>query len=369
MKKHFSGGLGKVALHGWALILAIVAGTSVQAQEGARPLVVQEATVLETWTGSGAGGGLRFGAAADLIAVVPRYESNPAYNLLNAGAGVGGIQTIDRKVEEFDFAPSLTPRITLSMTGPAGNEIRARWWHYDDHARPVNFANTPLPAGSPVLARSVSSMSPLLAISALNTFPAVTSIQSQAMPTPPDFLRFAYGLEFDIYDVEFGLGRLEYADWSFQFVGALRYAHIGQSYDVFSLGNVPQYLIARQRFDGFGPVIGVEARRPLAFLGLALQGGSRLSYLYGEHDFSMNGLTLGLIPPFAPSFNTDAAERRRFLPIFEFEGGVEGRYALGRAELSLKAGVLVQGWPIGSGNSGNGNVGLFGFILGMGLHF
>lgn len=360
---------GKAPVRAAGFIAGILLASLVGGQESGAQEPSREGVVLEIWEPAATGGGLRFDAAADLIAVVPRYESNPAYNLLNVGAGVGGIQAIDRKVEEFDFALAWTPRVTLGLSGAAGNQVRARWWHFDAPARPVNFVNSPLPAGGPALARSVSSMSPLLSISALNSFPAVTSVQAQGVPAGTDLLRFAYGLEFEIFDAEIALTPLEYANWTFQFTGALRYAHIGQSYDAFAVGNVPQFLIARQRYDGVGPVIGVEARRPLGFLGLTMQGVSRLGYLYGEHDFSMNGLTLGLIPPFAPTLNTDAAERRRFLPTFEFEGGVEGRYPLGRAELSFRAGLLVMGLPIGSGNSGNGNVGMVGFILGTGLHF
>lgn len=313
--------------------------------------------------------GPRWGAGADALFLAPRFESNPAYFVTRQGVPLGGPPANAQDVEEFRYGLNVSPRVWLSYAAESGWGGRVRWLHFDASADPREAVNPPVPLGSPVAFRSVSSTSPLMAISTQTSLPAVNSLQAQGRPGVEDRLLFTSSLRMDMIDAEATLGDLWAGAWSFELFGGVRYARIEQDYDAVSLGGLPQTLSSRQTFDGVGPSVGFGGRRRLGDTRLAAYGTGRIAFLFGTDEHVMSGVNVGLVPDFTYASHVNRSSRQRVLPVIEYEFGVEGVQPVGPAEAVVRVGVFTQLVPLGSGANGNGNAGLIGLSLGTGVRF
>jgi len=299
----------------------------------------------------------------------PRFESNPAYTAFEVRPLPGGVNQQVRRIEEFDFGLSASPRVWLAWESDNGIGARVRWWRYEG-SDDLTTVNAPIVPGAPLIAaRTITSASPLMAITPPTTFPAVNSVQILGVAAPPDVLRFDASLCLDVWDFEGTFGNLKLADWSLLLAGGVRYASISQEYRAELTGAVPQFLHSTQSYNGIGPLMSAEASRPLGTWGFGVYGVYRMAFLFGEHTHDVLGRTVGFIPPLALAINDDQASRNRFFPWFEVELGVEWARKMGRVEPFAQVGVQAQTLPLGSGASDYGNMGMIGCVMNAGVKF
>lgn len=316
--------------------------------------------------------GWRFTTGASLLVVVPHFESNPAFTttaIRSQGAGQPNVTV--RRVDEFDYNWALSPRIWLGVENDSGFGLRTRWWHYDQSAPTLTTTNDPIPLGSATLRQTVAGDSPLMAIGPQTGLPGVLSIQEQGVAGKADVLVFTSDLRMDVWDFEATFSDIQMGQWQLLLASGVRYAHVSQHYNSFLAGNTTQFLDSGQSFNGLGPSFAAEARRPVGDLGLTFFGAARAALLFGTDEHSVHGRNIGLtqFPPITLGDHEDFSSRRRMLPSFELELGLEYAVPLDLVEIFAQAGVLGQLWPSGSGAHGNGNMGLIGFHISTGLRF
>ena len=320
--------------------------------------------------GDATAGWPKFGGGASILFMRPRFESNPAYTVTSiTSQGPGNPTRTSRQVTEFDYDFGTAFRTWVGFQGPGGFGLRARWFLLDQAAPALEVANNPLQPGGPVLARTVASTSPLLAIGPQTALPAVFAVQSQAAAAPPSRTTVTSNLRMSVWDVEGTLGGLTLGRADLVFAGGVRFADIRQQYAATLAGFPAQYLVSEQAYTGAGPTIAAEGRAPVGLLGVTAYGSGRVSLTYGEDRHHVYGTNLGLTPPFDLASHDDTSFHKRFLPAFDFEMGVEKAVPLGRFLAVVNAGVVGALWPVGGGAQPNGNMGLFGFVVGGELRY
>jgi hypothetical protein len=77
----------------------------------------------------------------------------------------------------------------------------------------------------------------------------------------------------------------------FQLAGGFRYAKMETGLSAFGLydGEVPFNAGVGMDFEGVGPTVALDVRRPFGTCGFALVGGARASWMYGQTDFQLTG--------------------------------------------------------------------------------
>ncbi|MCE9531851.1 MAG: hypothetical protein K8T89_12110 [Planctomycetes bacterium] len=361
----------------WALAAICLIASMSAGQDSPLPISPQSGSVrypdlngyMIVDSGSQAvGNTIQISAGADAIFLVPRFESNPAFTASTIRVGPGGFQTTTRRIEEFSYDAAFTPRLWAGVEY-GGMGVRLSWLGYDQSAQPKNVVNASPTLGSPVAASLVTGSSPLLAIATQTGLPGVNSIRPQGSPLPPDRLSFTSSLELSIWDLDATFSDLQLGLWSFTAYGGLRYVYVQQTYNAFSAGLPPQQLLSSQTFNGYGPSLGVSARRPFSGTGLSAYGSLRFAFLFGSDEHVSQGQTLGLVPPFNLSSNDDSSSRIRYAPWVDVEMGLEWAKQIGSTIISTHAGVFSSMFPLGSGSNGNGNIGLLGLSLGGGIRY
>ena len=317
-------------------------------------------------------GGWEVGTEA--LFVVPRFESNPAFFVtarnINPSLQPAPQPPINSQtVEEFDYDMSYAPRLWVSFTAESGIGGRVRWCRFDRDANELQVVNPVLPLGSTTLFQSISSTSPLMAISPSTALPGVNSIQTQGVPGNNDQLSFRSNLSIEMWDVDGTFSGLGTEQWSFELFGGLRFAKIRQGYTANSVGTIPQFLTSAQSYEGVGPTIGLNGRRRFGGTGISAYGVGRITFLFGEDEHVSSGLNIGLIPDFTYAFHDNRSSRERILPVIDIEMGVEGTQPIGDLEAFARVGVFSQLLPLGSGANGNGNAGFIGINAGAGFRF
>lgn len=107
----------------------------------------------------------------------------------------------------------------------------------------------------------------------------------------------AQSLEAQTFDVE-ATQRGYLGNLHFQLAGGFRYAKmetgLGLPGTMFG-GEIPFSGGIGMDFEGVGPTVAIDVRRPFGSHGLALLGGARSSWMYGQTDIHLTG-DLGSIP-------------------------------------------------------------------------
>jgi len=206
-------------------------------------------------------------------------------------------------VPEFDYA--VAPRIWLAYDGPAGLGVRVAYWQID------------------------------------------TSTDQILVPVDVDFYSRsgveAHALDFDVTQ----RGSLGY--FEFQLAAGVRYARLETTWNRDNV-NDPGYYDWLSSFEGVGPTLAVDVRRPFGSRGLAFVGGARASWLFGtskaiEEDSS---------PP------TDWYEiEDQSMQTWDAKVGIEWSRALGaiNGQLTLRALWEAQSWAVAGNSAGGGYYG------------
>jgi hypothetical protein len=275
---------------------------------------------------------------------------------------------------EHDFDPDMqvSPLIWLGYVGPSGLGIRGRWWHFDEETDDgaVNGDATGATTISSASSRGLSLTSPGHLL--------------KGFGSGTDVLDFKSKLRMDIADLELTQS-VQTGCWSFLVSAGARYAHVGQSYDAFRVNSgvseTTQFtedsgtLISGHNFDGAGPTVSLEVRRPLGNTALALYANTRGSLLFGSEKQHAERLTVEAGTqagsPFQnTTFLESSASGDAVLPVAEIELGAEYARDRNRFHPYVRTGVIAQTW-FGAGNAsgGNSNLGFLGLTLVAGVAY
>jgi hypothetical protein len=308
-------------------------------------------------------------AGVGLYLIQPFFESNPAYIAVHESGAKGSKRS---QADRVDLAHDMgvAPLFWLGYMGESGLGARARWWYFRQ-GTDQTLVSPPSPANSN-----------FVIISAAPLGIQVFSNTDQGLSTA---FAVTSNLQLQVADLE-AFQNLQAGQWDFLLAGGLRLAHINQHYNVFSGDSngeaaLWRTILSGHSFHGAGPVLAVEARRPLGGTGLSLYGNARGSLLFGSATQSSQFLANALRNDDAnPSVVSD--HRNRVIPVAELEAGLEYRVAVGVAEWFGQVTLVGQDW-LGAGNAsrsanfafpggfpvgGTGEDNDIGF-LGLGLRF
>jgi hypothetical protein len=164
--------------------------------------------------------------------------------------------------------------------------------------------------------------------------------------------------------------RLDAGHWKMNLGGGVRNASIAQTYGaaILSPAGAPLAgLDVRHRFDGFGPTVFAELKRPIGRTSFSFVANARGSFLYGDSGFqAIQGIFGGVPTPINVWTDTHQATS---MTIGDLQIGAEWAKDLGGA--NLVAQVLWEGqyWQ-GAGNAlnaGSDDMGLMGFTFQLGV--
>ena len=194
----------------------------------------------------------------ELTYLAPLFSAGGYGSYLGYGLPSDGYGFVNGSLED---GLQLAPRIYLGVEGEGGLGARMRWWTFDH-----------------ILGYSGVGDGEFGAVPILGTV----------------------RLDLDTLDAEV-TQRGSFFNWDLQLAGGVRYAHVGAGTSGFGLEAAEwsevqiDFLEPKLVFDGAGPTIALQARRPLGETGFSLVGGGRTSLVYGDVDyrtpFWLNGTT------------------------------------------------------------------------------
>jgi hypothetical protein len=290
-----------------------------------------------------------FNAGVGLYLLQPYFQSNPAYHVLTENQTVQpALITVDRV--DVSSHVEVAPLFWLAYLTEGGWGGRARYWYFrEGTSQTVSFP--PFQGGTLV---TLTSAAPLGLQAFGNT---ITGSQGEATS-----FNVLTKLQVQLFDLE-GIEAFQGFGWNFLVSGGVRLARIDQTYNVYdaqsSSINVYHALLSSWRFQGAGPVVALEGRRPLTAGGLALYGSARGALLFGYSDqnASFSGIQLRNNDP-DPQISSQ--RRYRGLPIGELELGLEYNHNVGPACLFGRIGLVAQDW-VGAGGASHSAAGTPGF--------
>jgi hypothetical protein len=269
--------------------------------------------------------------------VQPYFESNPAYIVVREVGGKGNKMQVADRVD-LSHNMEVAPQLWLGYIGESGLGVRGRWWYF----RQGSDQTLALPPSDPGTNLVIISAVPL----GIQAFSNTDSGKSTGFAVTSN-------LVLQVGDIE-ALQGLQIAGWDFLFSGGLRIAHINQHYNVYSGDTKGEAALWRSiqsghSFNGAGPVIAVEAHRPLAGTGFGLFGSARGAVLFGSAKQNALFIANALRNDDAsPSGAVD--HRSRVLPVAELEIGVEYRQNVGMSQFFGQIALVGQDW-FGAGNA------------------
>jgi hypothetical protein len=317
-----------------------------------------------------AGDNGHFTASLGLYFVKPHFDQNPAFlHTATHGATLGGVPTttLGNDVEEFGYELAVAPRFWLGYVTDCGLGVRAGYFRYEQSARPLDATNPGLTPGG----GTVSSITSPLLLGAETGVASLTIFSSKgaALDLPgADSLAFMSKLRLETAQLEItqemAIGR-----WAFLLAGGLEYAYLSQNYKAYrsAADGTQDSLFAGHNFEGIGPGVTMEVRRPLGIPGLSLYGSGRGSVLFGRGKHTAMQTTVTVANTISQQAH---AARDDLMPKLEGEVGAEWTRDLGHARLVIQSAIVGQAY-FGGGNgiSENGNLGLVGLQVTAGFHF
>ena len=176
-------------------------------------------------------------------------------------------------------------------------------------------------------------------------------------------LQTDYQVEFDTFDME-ATRRLRAADWLLNLGGGVRFASLEQNYDAFASGPAPGSANSASDFEGAGPTVFAEFRRPIGQTGLAFLSSARGSLIYGDREGFARTSQGGVV-------NSAVFESDDLVPVGEVQIGGEWSAWVNPATLFFtQAAFETHLWSgVGSAHDPEGDVGFSGFNLTLGLEW
>lgn len=293
-------------------------------------------------------------AGVGLYLIQPFFEGNLAYavEVENQNPNPpfpppGGTFHVLQRID-IKHHLEVAPLVWLGYIGESGLGGRARYWYF----REGTNQTVGLPPSNGPLLSTVFSAAPL----GLEGF---GDTLSQPLPPPapgtpePTAVAITSKLEVQVADLEV-LQDAHAGRWDFLCSGGVRLARIAQNYEFYNLQPttvpaVARALLSSYNFQGVGPVLAVETRRPLADSGVLFFSTARGSMVFGstQQNATFGGTVLR---------NLDAnpqiarENRDRAIPIVELEAGVEYGRQVGSNWVFAQIALVGQDW-LGAGNA------------------
>lgn len=286
------------------------------------------------------GCGLVVGAGVGFLE--PNFDNNVAFTLQDQRGFPNFVDTN----RDFNYQHKAAPRVWLGYVGPCGLGARVRYWEFDHASQVASFTD------------------------ANGDF----TIASQPTPTnsngfvlggaPGDSIFARSSIDADTIDADI-TQRFDIVDWQLNVGGGVRHVGLAQRYSAtgFNGNTIIATSQVGRRFDGNGPTVFAEIRRPLFDTRFSAIANTRASFCYGESKlFARDAL---------PGGPVDIALLRHGATIAIGEIQVGGEFAVnlgcGRYGF-VQAMWEAQHWD-GAGNASGelDDLGLTGFSLSAGL--
>jgi hypothetical protein len=316
-------------------------------------------------------------ASGGVYLMKPYFSSNPAFHVVTGATPTAGV--VQQSTPGFDYGLGAAPLVILSWPCDDGFSVRGRWWYFDQESR-LTAISTPSVAAivsAPVAGSSLNS-------NGCGHKPRKDKdhkdkddddddddgpdpIAQPLAVAQPDQFAFGSRLCVLVFDVE-GAQAIDIDNWMLSFSVGGRYAHLGQSYDVWeaSAGTALGWAHSGHSFDGGGPTISGEIMHPLWKTRLSLYGDVRGSVLYGEHR----------LHTFFDSMSPDGAavetttSQDGFLPVVELELGIQYTGDWGDWKPIVRTGLVSQTWfNAGNATGTGGSLGFLGLMTTAGFAF
>jgi hypothetical protein len=294
-----------------------------------------------------------------LYLIQPYFENNPAYNILVENHD---IKPPIIKVDRVNVSHHLdaAPLVWLGYETEDGLGGRARYWYFrQGTSQTVNLS--PFTGTFHVVHKDNPPHDEISQDS--GTLTTATSAVPLGLQAFGDTLSLMHGpeatsftittkLEVQVADLE-AFQEFKAYGCDFLLSGGLRLVRIAQAYNAFDAQSTStrefRALLSNYTFQGAGPVLAIEVRRPFGESGLSLYSSGRGSVLFGSADqtASFGGQELRNDDP-----NPQLARqhRSRGLPIGELEVGVEYGRSVGRSRVFGQLALVGQDW-FGAGNA------------------
>lgn len=272
-----------------------------------------------------------FVGGVGLYVLQPYFSNNMAFGIqgtFNRGAAANapGVRFDTR--EEISHHMEAAPEIWLGYISEGGLGARARWWYFREGTDQMATGD-----GNGIM---VFSAAPL-GLSFLNA--------GQANPGGAGVMEVTSKLEVQVEDFE-AVYDLKACGWDLLLAGGLQLTWIDQTYNAFVPRSGNNVLLSSNTFDGIGPTLALEARRPFGDTGLKLIAKARGSMVFGS------GHQIALVP----DQNVVANEHRdTSISIGEAELGVEYGLSMGRSRLFGQLTFVGQQW-FGAGSASRSSV-------------
>ncbi len=287
-----------------------------------------------------------FLAGFDFVFLQANFSDNPGFYSVQSNG-----QLVNQTDAQFVYNPKLSSRVWLGYEAASGLGTRARFFAFDQ-----NSQNT---SGTATFDTSIESP--------LN----VQGFRAPSTTAAGDDFFASSGLIVKAVDLE-GTKRACFGAWSILASGGFRYGLVKHTYnaDIRSanglLESTAQY---GHRFEGFGPQMGVEARRRVTS-NLSLFSSARVALLFG-HGSSQATISEGLQNT-VTNLTLSKSKRSDLLPIMELQIGGEylTNYSLGAGRIFCRGALEAQLYQgAGSATSEEGDLALFGGSVSIGMTY
>ncbi len=273
--------------------------------------------------------GRLYGGAAAVFAK-PHFKEAFKVSATNLGSG-------ELDLIPFSYDYSATPRVWLGYQTPSGLGVRADYWQFDaDGDQIVVQADGQFVYGS----HAVTIIFPATILASM----------------PGETLVAQDGLRTDIVNL-LATGQMQFGKVSINGGAGLRYGRLEQTISTSVVGGgMPRALNWVRTYEGVGPAVGVDFRRPIGCTGFAAvaRGGGAL--LFGSKNLSRVALGDVGMPPAAPFLRLNDADE--VVGIGELSFGLEWTRILANgSQLAVQGQYEGQLWA----EAGSPTLGFLGF--------
>lgn len=283
----------------------------------------------------GAGGADRCGWAAGFtwVFLKPNYGANDAF-FVQTPTAAGSVSNN----RELDYSLNLSPRVFVEWVSRDDNGLRATWLGFDNGS---DTATATVPTGG-AITRPIGT----------------TSIAG-------DVVSASSGIDLDVIDLDL-TQRFRVRRSLVNIGGGLRWAGYEHDYEstVTSAISGTEFGNASRRFNGFGPTMFAEWRRPIGATRFSILASVRGSMLYGESTSeTLESGAFGTI--------SSRNENDDFVAVGETQlGGEWSAWLSQRTVLFVQVAAETQYWlGVGTAFDQNDDLGLFGFNTTVGLEW
>jgi hypothetical protein len=276
------------------------------------------------------------------------------------------------------------PLAWVGYVSEGGFGVRARWWLFDQRSATSavgDFTNTTIISASPA------------------GFSITTSPNLGRALIEPSEMFLSSNLKLNVWDFE-ATRETVVGRWILLASAGFRYAHLSQDYNAFQpsltfhafsffvepASHQFDLLSSGHNFNGAGPTIALEARRPMGNSGFSLFANLRGTMLFGQSKqqvvhstvtqfggpniFGPLGGPIGPPPRIDVFVSTVGSVRDVVLPVTELEMGAEFSRTWGAVRPFVRTGLVAQTWfDAGSATKLDGSLGFLGLSVTAGLNY